>query len=54
MMKLFTDFWSNEEGASAIEYALLAGVVSIGIVATLREVSTLLNAMFGEVRGGLD
>jgi pilus assembly protein Flp/PilA len=28
-------FWRDEEGATAIEYALIAGLIAVGLVAAL-------------------
>jgi pilus assembly protein Flp/PilA len=46
-MKAFLAHFANEEsGATAIEYALIAAVVGIGIITALTSVKTELNNTF--------
>lgn len=42
----FKRFLDNDDGATAIEYALIAGIISIGIVASLTVVSGDLQDTF--------
>ena len=42
-------FLVNQTGATAIEYALIAGIVSIVIVASLGIISASLNKIFTKV-----
>ncbi len=42
-------FLASEGGATAIEYALIASIVSISIVVSLTSASTSLQAMFKSV-----
>ena len=55
MLKMMVWFqqalWSvkNEKGATAIEYGLLAGLISVVIIAAVTIVGTHLNAIFGAV-----
>jgi len=42
-------FADDEAGATAIEYALIAGIVSIAIVASLTGVKTELSTTFNKV-----
>lgn len=30
-------FWRDEEGATAIEYGLIAGLIAVGLIVSLRE-----------------
>ncbi|SFV26378.1 Flp family type IVb pilin [Hyphomicrobium facile] len=39
-------FLSNESGATSIEYALIAGIVSICIVGALTQISGILQGTF--------
>ncbi|MYZ45341.1 Flp family type IVb pilin [Schauerella aestuarii] len=39
-------FWNEEDGASAIEYGLLVGVLVLGIVVALGTFSGTVNAFF--------
>ncbi|MBS0268241.1 MAG: Flp family type IVb pilin [Proteobacteria bacterium] len=46
---LVRSFLRDEDGATAIEYALIAGIVSISIVAGLTEISTTLKGTFNTI-----
>jgi pilus assembly protein Flp/PilA len=53
-MKLpFVELMKDEGGATAIEYALLATLISITIIATLQVVAGSLNNVFSEVSSAL-
>ena len=52
-MKLLFTFMSNEAGASAIEYALIAGWLSIAIVTAVGFVGTKLNTAYTSVATAL-
>ena len=43
----------DEEGVTAIEYALIASIVAIGIVASLGTLKTGLNTIFNNVNTNL-
>jgi pilus assembly protein Flp/PilA len=49
MKSIIKGFWHNESGATSIEYALIAGIVSISIVGALSMFATDLNAKFASV-----
>lgn len=42
-------FWDNEDGATAIEYGLIAAIVCIGLVASLIGLRDSLNVRFQSV-----
>lgn len=42
-------FWRDEEGATAIEYGLIAGVIAVGILASLGGVRDALIRLFDAV-----
>jgi pilus assembly protein Flp/PilA len=48
-----TSFVRNESGATAIEYGLIAALISVVIIAVLTTVGTKLNATFTSVSNGL-
>ena len=53
-MRIVRAFLKADSGATSIEYALIAGVISIVIVAGATTIGTRLNAKFlGPVAGGL-
>ena len=49
----FTQFVRDEEGASAIEYALIAAMVAIAIVAFVDPVNTAVKAIFTQIQTAL-
>jgi pilus assembly protein Flp/PilA len=52
-MKLFQAFLSNESGATAIEYGLIAASISIAIILAVQTVGTNLNTTFTNVSTAL-
>ncbi len=51
MKKLFARFVRGEEGQDLIEYALLAGFISLVAVAAITTTGTSLNALYTTVSG---
>ncbi len=49
MVKMLRDFLSDESGASAIEYALIASLISIVIIGGATILGTTLEATFSSV-----
>ena len=47
MQKFLVDFLSNESGATAIEYGLIAAGIAVAIIAAVQSVGTALNANLG-------
>lgn len=47
-------FIRDEKGATAIEYALIAGIVSIVITSSVLGISQSLSTIFTDVNDGLD
>jgi pilus assembly protein Flp/PilA len=52
-MKLFQSFLSNENGATAIEYGLIAASISVAIILAVQTVGTNLNTTFTNVSNAL-
>lgn len=52
-MKFLAKLRRNEKGATAIEYGLIAAIVSVGIIAALKSVKDGLNTTFNSVAGDL-
>lgn len=48
-MRKFIEFMRNENGATAIEYGLIAAGISIAIIATVNALGTQLNTTFNSV-----
>lgn len=53
MKNLFARFAKDESGATAIEYGLIAALISIVIVGTAGLVGGELNTVLGKVKTGL-
>lgn len=54
MFKFISKFRTNEEGATAIEYGLIAALVAIALIAALNTLSGSLSGVFTSVSGDLD
>lgn len=53
MLTQFKQLWKNEEGATAIEYGLIAALISVAIVGVLALVGPQLSDTFTTVNEGL-
>ncbi|MDT0575205.1 Flp family type IVb pilin [Croceicoccus sp. F390] len=53
-MKVFKDMLRDESGATAIEYGLIAALISVACVAALGTVGTSLNDKFTTVSTELE
>ena len=48
-MDRFIKFLRDEEGATAIEYALIAGLIAVGLVLALTNIGTELKRVFTDI-----
>ena len=46
MTNLIKNFWNDEEGATAIEYGLIAGLIAVAIIVTVGTLGSNLNGFF--------
>ncbi|SEC80941.1 pilus assembly protein Flp/PilA [Rhizobiales bacterium GAS188] len=53
MKSIFSRFVQDESGATAIEYGLIAALISVVIIAMLTNIGTNLKAAFTSVNTGL-
>ena len=53
-MSIIKRFMHADEGADLIEYALLAGLISLAAVGTLTTVGTSITGLFNRIKGKLD
>ena len=53
MFSTFVKLVKNEDGATAIEYGLIAALIAVAAVATMTTVGTNLKAVFGTVASSL-
>jgi len=54
MMNQIKNFLRNEEGASAVEYGLIVGLIAVVIVSVLINSGQSLNTLFTNISGALD
>jgi len=50
MRRVLTRFATEESGATAIEYALLAGIIAIGIIVSVGGIRDGLNTIFNNTK----
>lgn len=48
-MKLFRDLLANEEGATAIEYGLIAALIAVAAITAMGSLGNSLSNTFGKV-----
>jgi pilus assembly protein Flp/PilA len=53
-MKLFRDLLANNEGATAIEYGLIAALVAVAAIGAMTSLGTSLGNTFNNVSGEMD
>jgi pilus assembly protein Flp/PilA len=53
-MNALNRFAADESGATAIEYGLIAALISVAIITILTDAGKSLEAVFGKVKSGLD
>ena len=53
-MNTISRFMNDESGATAIEYGLIAALIGVAIIGTLRLVGTSLISTFSSVKDGLE
>ena len=54
MIRLIDDFLQDESGATAIEYGLIAGLISVIVITVLTNVGTKLNMKFTSISRALN
>ena len=53
MFATLIKLWNNEDGATAIEYGLIAAGISVAIIAVVQGLGTNLKTTFGSVQTAL-
>ena len=54
MTKFLKSLWKDEDGATAIEYGLLAALLAVAIIVTVTALGGELNETFAQVETDLD
>lgn len=47
------EFVRDEEGATAIEYALMAAMVALVVIGFMDDIKTAVSTIFGDIKTGL-
>ena len=53
MKKTLKNFWADQSGATAIEYALLGSLLAIVLVTVLGQLGSRLSSEFSEISSAL-
>ncbi len=53
MTNIFARFMKDESGATAIEYGLIAALISVAVIGTYRSIGGSLNTTYGDVNTAL-
>lgn len=53
MKKILSHYCSDESGATAIEYGLIAALIGVGIILGAKAMSGSINGMFSDVDGDI-
>lgn len=53
MKTLFSRFASDESGATAIEYGMIAALIAVVIIGGIKTIGTQLSAKFSAISGNL-
>jgi len=53
-MKMIKKFFKNEEGATAIEYGLIAALIAVAAIAAMSSLGNNLSNTFNDVNNELD
>ncbi len=54
MIKLINRFVKDEEGATAIEYGLIAALIAVAVITSLTAVGDQLSTNFDEIKTEID
>lgn len=54
MKQQLLKLWRDEDGATAIEYALIAGLIAVVIIGTLGALGDRIDGLFGKITEELD
>jgi len=49
MRQVFVRFWRDESGQDLIEYALVAALIALGAVTSMKTVSTAIGSAFSSI-----
>jgi len=53
MTRLVKSFWTNDEGATAVEYGLMVALIAAVIVTTVQTLGGSVNGAFNTINGAM-
>ncbi|MBR0784190.1 MULTISPECIES: Flp family type IVb pilin [Bradyrhizobium] len=53
MKRMVLKFWSDESGATAIEYGLIAAGIALAIITVVNSLGSTMNDKFGSISSSL-
>ncbi|MBR0686515.1 Flp family type IVb pilin [Bradyrhizobium manausense] len=53
MKRMVLKFWSDESGATAIEYGLIAAGIALAIITVVNNLGSTMNDKFGSISSSL-
>ncbi|MDH6257753.1 Flp family type IVb pilin [Bradyrhizobium sp. BR13661] len=53
MKKTLKNFWTDESGATAIEYGLIAAGIAVAVITVVNGLGSKLNTKFGSISASL-
>jgi pilus assembly protein Flp/PilA len=53
LKRMVKKFWSDEQGATAIEYGLIAAGIALAIITVVNGLGTSMNDKFGSISSSL-
>ena len=53
MTHIIKNFWNDEEGATAIEYGLIAGLIAVALVAAMTTLQGGISTLYGRISTAL-
>jgi Flp pilus assembly pilin Flp len=53
-MKTLRSFLSDERGLETVEYAIIAGLIVVGVIVVIKSIGTKVKAKFDTLDGALD
>jgi pilus assembly protein Flp/PilA len=54
MSEIIKNFWNDEEGATAIEYGLIAGLIAVAIIVAVSDIGGELKRIFEFIKTKLE
>ncbi|MCY1364494.1 Flp/Fap pilin component [compost metagenome] len=54
MKAKLVQFWNDEDGITALEYGLIAGMIAVALLAAVKTFTTALDGLFTGLGGALD